>query len=419
MNRGKVNFRDNKILLFYGCFFLVALVVHFLLPLGWADDAVFYEKTLKLGLSDFLSNSARPFVDMFTYIFVKYPILWRIINPVMLVASSFLLSTYLPQSINEYVKNIVICIAMLYPSMVVVDAGFVATTLNYLWPVTFGLLCLLPTYRRITGRKCSFIEMLFLVPCLLYATNMQQMAVVLVVLFGIANVYLIYKKDFSLYILLQFLITAACSVYSYLINTVGDNPRMLREIGRYFPEFGSLSLLEKMELGFSSTFYCLTMEHRLAWFGFFAFLCVLAFWMYKKSEKILNRVIVSFPVIFSVLGIIESFCSEKFIPGELQNYGLNKAEYSFDIISDALFVIIILCILYSLFVLIENKATYIISCFVFFLGLGSRMLMGFSPTVWASGYRTFYIMFVSFVIIAFLIINENQKINKKSPQILC
>lgn len=40
------------------------------------------------------------------------------------------------------------------------------------------------------------------------------------------------------------------------------------------------------------------------------------------------------------------------------------------------------------------------------------MIMGFSPTVWASGYRTFYIMFISFVIISFLVINENKKTDK-------
>ncbi len=416
MNTAKLTFRNNKIFLFYICFFCVALIVHLLLPLNWADDAVFYEKTLRLGLSDFLSNSARPFVDTFTYLFVKYPVLWRILNPLMLVAQSALLSAYLPQSKNEYAKNVLMCFVLIYPSMVVVDAGFVATTLNYLWSVTFGLLCLLPIYKRFKSRKSNFIEMILLIPCLLYATNMQQMAVVLVVILGMANVYFILKKDFSPYILLQFLITIACSIYSYLINTVGDNPRMLREISRYFPEFDSLSLFEKIELGFSSTFYCLTMEHRLAWFGFFVFLCVLALQMYKKSKNALNRIVVSFPVIFSVFGIVQSFYSEKFI-GELQNFGLNKSEYSFDLVSDVLFVLIIFCILYSLFVLIENKKVFIVSYIVFFLGLGSRMLMGFSPTVWASGYRTFYIMFISFIVVSFLVINENQKTDKNTADI--
>ncbi len=415
MNKVKSAFKNNRTILFYICFFCVALIVHLFLPLNWADDAVFYEKTLNLNLSEFLGNSARPFVDTFTYIFVKYPVSWRILNPLMLVAQSALLSEYLPRSKNEYAKNVFMCFVLIYPSMVVADAGFVATTLNYLWPVTFGLLCLLPIYKRFKSKKINFIEMILLIPCLLYATNMQQMAVVLVVLLGIANVYFVFKKIFSPYVFFQFLITVACSIYSYLINTVGDNPRMIREIGRYFPGFDSLAFFEKIELGFSSTFYCLTMEHSLAWFGFFAFLCFLAFLMYKKSKNTLNKIIVSFPILFSAFGIIQSFFSgnqlflKNYIPGDLQNYGLSKAVYSPDIITDVLFVLITFCILYSLFILIENKKVFITSCVVFFLGIGSRMLMGFSPTVWASGYRTFYIMFVSLIVIAFLVISENQK----------
>lgn len=418
MNTKNLTFQGKRILIFYICLFFVALIVHLLLPLDWADDAVFYKKTIILNLSEFLEGSARPLVDTFTYIFVKYPIMWRILNPLILVVQSVLLSIYLPQSKNEFVKNVILCFLLLFPSMVMVDAGFIATTLNYLWTVTLGLLCLLPTYKKITERKSSFIEMILFIPCLLYATNMQQMAVVLVVLFGIVNVYLGLKRDFSPYIFFQFLISVACSVYSYLINTIGDNPRMLRETTRYFPEFSDLSFFEKLELGFSSTFYCLTMEHRIVWFGFFSFLCVLLYQTYKKSRSFLNRFIACFSVVLAVFGFIQAFFSEEemplksFIPGCLQNYGLGKAVYSPDIITDAVFVLIVFCILYLLHILINNKRIYVISCTLFFLGLGSRMLMGFSPTVWASGYRTFYIMFISFIVVSFLVINENQKTDK-------
>ena len=388
VNTKKLTFQGKRILMFYICFYFVALIVHLLLPLDWADDAVFYDKTLSLNLSEFLKGSARPLVDTLTYIFVKYPMLWRFLNPLVLVLQSVLLSIYLPQSKNEYVKNAVLCLLLLFPSMVMADAGFVATTLNYLWTVTLGLLCLLPTYKKITERKSSLIEMILFIPCLLYATNMQQMAVVLVVILGMVNVYFWFKRDFSPYIFFQFLISVACSVYSYLINTVGDNSRMLREIDRYFPEFGDLSFIEKLELGFSSTFCCLTMEHRIVWFGFFAFLCVLLYQTCKKSKSLLNRFIASFSVVIAVFGFIQSFFSEEelplksFIPGCLQNYGLRKAVYSPDIFSDAVFALIVFCILYTLHTLIENKKIYFITCFLFFLGLGSRMLMGFSPRTW-------------------------------------
>lgn len=426
MNLNRLSLKSNKIHKFYCIFFLLALIIHLFLPLSWADDAIFFEKSSQLNLSEFLSNSARPLVDTFTYFFTKYPLLWRLINPLMLILSSWLLSKYLPPSKNDYIKNVALCFALLYPSMIVVDAGFIATTLNYLWPVTLGLLCLIPTWKKLNNLKISWFEMIILIPCLLYATNMQQMAVILVALLGMINFCLFYKNDFSRYIFLQLLISMLCLIYSYIINTTGDNSRLLRETNRYFPNFDSLSFLEKIELGFSSTFYCLTMKPSFAWLGFFSFISVLVFLTFKKTKNLFKRATVSFPFLLSIWGIIQYIFPDKFlnikrfIPGDLQHYKMNKATYSFELASDIIYIIVVLCILYSLFTLIKNRKVYAVTLIIFFLGLGTRILMGFSPTVWASGYRTFYIMFLSFIIISFLVINENYTIaSQKTKSHLC
>lgn len=47
------------------------------------------------------------------------------------------------------------------------------------------------------------------------------------------------------------------------------------------------------------------------------------------------------------------------------------------------------------------------------------MIMGFSPTVWASGYRTFCILFISMIITTLIIINENiQLFTKNNKKLL-
>lgn len=93
----------------------------------------------------------------------------------------------------------------------------------------------------------------------------------------------------------------------------------------------------------------------------------------------------------------------KFLTGGLSHYRLNKAAYSFEIVPVVIFIITAIIIIYNIYVLVENKYQKIIALSIFILGLGSRMIMGFSPTVWASGYRTFCIMFVSFIYIALII----------------
>ena len=399
--------KKNK--MFYLYFYLFMLVVHLSLPLNWGDDAVFFEKSSRLNLFEFLDNSARPIIDAFTYFFIRFPMLWRFINPFILTTEAIIISKYLPgKNCNE--KNAFFSIALLFPSMFVVDAGFIATTLNYLWAVTFGLLSLLSIWKKINNLNLNFFVKIILLPCLLYALNMQQMAILLFFIFGGACLYFIWNKNFSLYIFLQFIVTVCGLTISYLLNIVGDDSRMIRESTRYFPTFEKLSFFNKIELGFSSTLYSLTIEPSFAWIVFFSFLLVLIYFTFKNNISFINKLITSFPLLFSIFGIFDWFGlwgSRRRFFGKLYNYKMEKAVYTFDIIVDFFFLIVLVCVLYTLFLLIKDKRKLGLSLMALSLGLGTRMVMGFSPTVWASGYRTFYILFVSLIVVTYLIINDN------------
>ncbi len=71
-------FACNKVRKFYLFFYSAVFIVHLFLPLNWGDDAIFFEKSSQLNLKEFLSGSARPIIDAFTYFFAKFPLLWRI-----------------------------------------------------------------------------------------------------------------------------------------------------------------------------------------------------------------------------------------------------------------------------------------------------------------------------------------------------
>lgn len=77
--------------------------------------------------------------------------------PLNLIAKSLILSKYLPPK-NSYLKTVILSHALLSPSIIVVDAGFIATTLNYLWAVTFGLISLIPAQKQMNNQKISCFE---------------------------------------------------------------------------------------------------------------------------------------------------------------------------------------------------------------------------------------------------------------------
>ena len=384
---------------FYVILYLVFLAVHLALPLNWGDDKIFLSKSADAGLFEFLQGSARPFTDGLTYIFSRFHFLWRFLNPVVLTVLVWVIPKILPsQNIHKALPLLAV-----YPTMCMVDAGFVATTVNYLWPITFGVISLLPLKNLIYGQKTSIALCVAIVPLMLYATNMQQMCVVMLVTLTAGNIFFLFKRKIKPYLLLQNLVVAGMTVYSYYLNTVGENNRMVRETGRYFPEFLSLNIFEKLELGFSSTFYGLTSQiyFPLAMsLGFMIFLCVRSF---KQETKL--RIL---SVIPPVLSVILCFASP-YIFGELKNYKMQKAVYSFEPVADVLFVIIGVCVIVSIMSLVKSKSNKIYCLCVLALGLGSRVMMGLSPTVWASGCRTFSIMLISFILITLVIVEEKNQ----------
>lgn len=404
--------KENSVFIYFG---LIALFIHLFLPLNWADDKLFFEKAAQTDWSEFIKGSARPLTDSFTYLFASCPLLWRLTNPLVLALFAKTLSALLPtENIEKNKINLFLCVAVVFPAMITVDAGFIATTVNYLWPFTFGLISLLPLKKALNGSKIRLCEYMLSIPLLLYAVNMQQTAALLFAVFFTASIYFLLKRNYSFYPLLGLLISGFGCVFMLIVNTVGENNRMAREAARYFPDFTQLSILEKAELGFSSTFYCMTMEARFAFLAFAAFTLYIMIKVFKKGDSFVFKAASAFPFIFTVLlGIlsltpIKETAFWELITGGIKHYRMTKAVYSFELIPDLLFICVIVCVIASLFRLLSTKRFFAASV-ILVIGLASRMIMGFSPTVWASGYRTFFILFTGFIAAGALIADTQKQ----------
>ena len=75
-------------------------------------------------------------------------------------------------------------------------------------------------------------------------------------------------------------------------------------------------------------------------------------------------------------------------------------------VPDIILTLVCLSILFSLYVILENKKTYLLTLFILTLGFASRMIMSFSPTIWVSGPRTCIFMYFSIIITIFILYQE-------------
>lgn len=397
---------------FFLKFYFLALAVHLFLPLNWGDDSIFNAEAV-VGLTEFLKGSSRLLTDSMTYIFCRWHFLWRIANPAILTVLIKALSELIPSK-NRRITDILLCITMIYPTMIIVDAGFIATTVNYLWPITFAVINIL-IFQKLYGGQGFKPLYLIGIPLLFYALNMEMMSAVLTFVFVLGCALMIYNKRVRLFPFVQAVISVGGLLIAYFGNINGGNSRMVREIGRYFPEYGDLNIFNKLELGFSSTFYCMTMKLSFASVAFIAFSGFLAYTVFKASKNIFFRISALFPCVFATVFSVISVTPLKntdvvnFITGGMQNYKMNKAVYSFEFVPDIIFVLTAVCVLVSLAVLFKDKLEVLKVYLILAVGLGTRLIMGFSPTVWASGYRTFAIFIITMIIVTVMITDRYYK----------
>ena len=417
VNRIAISLTENEDKKQFLILYLAALIIHLFLPLNWGDDSVFNTEAA-MSISEFLEGSSRLLTDSMTYIFCRWHILWRLFNPLILTLLVKASSELIPTK-NKQLTVKLLSILLIYPTMIIVDAGFIATTVNYLWPITFAVINMLIFQKLYSGQRFRPIYLAG-IPLLFYALNMEMMSAVLTFAFLLGCTLMIYNKKIRLLPFVQLFISIGGLLVAYIGNINGDNSRMVREIGRYFPCYGELNVFNKLELGFSSTFYCMTMKLSFASVAFILFTAFLMITVFRSGKNIALRIFASLPCIFAVIFSVISVTPLNdspfvtFFTGGMQNYKMNKAVYSFEPVPDLLFMIIAVCVLVTVAFLLRNKIEVLKAYLILAVGLGTRLIMGFSPTVWASGYRTFAVFIITMIIVTVMITDKHYNTNKKA-----
>jgi len=119
--------------------------------------------------------------------------------------------------------------------------------------------------------------------------------------------------------------------------------------------------------------------------------------MIKHKNKIL-RVISGILLIYSIFLGVFAYAISKMLPGfpnvvtSVTKYGTITKD-NFHLIQSYIPIVLLasigICFLVSLYFCFEDKNKRILAIFIALLGLASRIVMGFSSTIWASMDRTF------------------------------
>lgn len=290
------------------------------------------------------------------------------------------------------------------------SAGYIMTSTNYIYTVLALLLAYVPLIRALHARKASVPHYILSVLGLIYASNQDQSGVISIGgFFLIGAVYLWnWKKEGngkakSIFRLALVYFALALAAYIFMFTTPGHLDRMNStvEMETWLPQFAEWSTGYKFYRGMTSTFANIFYQ-RPTLFVWFCYLILITVFFENRKRAIIPAILLATVLSCSALDynmFIRFYDYTVGLP-ELVSVTENPVPL---ILAIAIFVLMILSVL-SLYK--SNRRLCIELMILNILGFGSRFMMGFSATIFASSYRTFTYQLICFLICDVLMVGQ-------------
>lgn len=393
--------------------FALFLAWHLQLQLVDVDEAYYREIFLQRSIPDFVVSqyktwSARTLIELGFGLFCALPPLaWRLCNPVVITVCALCISRLIGAAGKAGVNWMLCALLVLYTWRDLSSAGWIITTLAYLWPCCALLVALLPVADFACGRRPRWWQCVLSLPLALYAANMEQANVVLLVLLFALLCWCVARRRMPHWVVFgQLAMCGANLLYTFL--SPGVDYRFTGEAISWYPDFGMKPLLSRLELGLSSALNPLVYGRDMLFDGF-CLLLMLAIW--AQHRGLWRRLLAVVP-----LGVSLLFgYGMRLLPGlaffteALRHNGtidLMNARQPVAYLPMALLYLVFVVIVAYLYLAFGHNTHSFAAIAVLAAGVASRVVIGFSPTVWSSGGRTAFFMMMAFVVLGAMLYRQ-------------
>lgn len=323
-------------------------------------------------------------------------ILWKIFNFSIWLALAFSLM-YLTHHKND---TMLIGMLLMYPVIDMASAGWIATYINYLWPLTAGCVSLIALDKMYHNKKIYCGEAIGYLVLELFATNFETFAVMYecILLWYIWSLF--YEKRFELkrfiFCMLQVIVATVGIIFA--LTCPGNFVRKQQEIGRWLIDFTQWTLVDKVVMGINTTMHSLFDANLL-----FAVFLVVLFCCCLYTKKLEKCVVGIIPIIFLATRTVLKPVMAIYFPVYNQIFDANDKINSINYNKGCMYVPFIIymsmlvCVIWIILNIIKEIKKSIEFVVIFVSALLTRIAIGFSPTLYASGNRTF--IFLNFTLI--------------------
>lgn len=342
--------------------------------------------------------TSRLFVNFVVFLFSdnKYTFIWAAYMGLSLYVLMYSFSKLFASDSTKECNLVIASIIMLFPWHYLNTAGWIATMTTYLSPIAFGFFSLIPIKKYLCDQKPKWWEGVVYSLALVYGANLEQMMIVILGSYTVAVVYFAVIKEKYVYLWIQLILSIASCFMTILCP--GNFERKKKEAIAWYKSWDMFNKIDKIDLGYSTTMQWLL-------FGSHIFMivicCLFAFIIWKKYNKLSFLSIAGVPtLLIIILGPLRSITATMYpsisvLTDSIERNGLvtvanrgNLSALSKYIIWAAMIILLSIVI-----ALLQDSIRMFIASFVLICtGGASRVVMGLSPTVYASGARTFAVM---------------------------
>lgn len=399
-------------------FFIIMLILHAFLNFG-TDDDLFFSKILrnnnifewsKIRFETWTSRTVIEFF-MVLILYVGYPLM-KFLNVIVYTIFVYTISKlFIKGSKNEKSLNILLCLlTLVIPFTALKSAGYSATMINYLWPITFALVTFIPIKNSFIDKKNNVVIYVLSILSLIFAVNQEQVAIIVLIMDILCLIYsFVYKKKIKLYTIVSIIITII-SLYIIFVVCPGNSARTISSINYWYKDYNMLNFIDKLQVSLTSMMHYLVFRANYIYIIFNVIICLLIFKKFSSltNINILKKLVAIFPLVcslaFSIFfgyfnGMIDL---SQFVSGYIDNTFVittyNCCNFK---VYGMLFVYaaMIFCNFISIVILVDDTKEMVTNLAILLCGYLSRFSLGFSPTVFASAERTSIFLYFSFIII--------------------
>ena len=395
----------NRAFLYTLIFAAIIILYHVSFSVYNGDDMMFANALKEDSLFEYLNIryetwSSRTVVEGLLALLAPHIWLWKALN-----AGVYALLAYSLYKLTNKASLLGVYIFILiYPITYMGSAGWVATMLNYLWPVAFGMYSLVALNKLARNETVRWWEIALSFFAMLIGTSTEQYCAAHFALLVIYAVYIYIKNNSRKALLMpvcQIAVTAANLVY--ILTCPGNAYRTTVEVPLWMPEFYNKNMIDKFIDGFEFTMSRLLSSDNIIFLVFlvFIFICV-----WKKTNSRAARAVSAVPVFICVLTVFGNLDGSGYLSSFTglirSNAGVNAV--SWDKLANYmpvfLYALLIACVIASFFWLFDDIRYGAGYSLVFLTGVGTGIIMGFSSSMEVSSDRVFLIAYVLMMYIA-------------------